>query len=478
MKIFTKVRFQYSKVFYAILAIIVLSACNSAKDNEKDEKNDVTRSKKPNVVIIMADDLDSRELSSYGGKNINTANIDALADVGMKFNNIICSEAMCIPTRASLFTGLYPVRHGSFQNHKKVYDSIQIKSVGHYLGDLGYRVALTGKDHSTTPRSVFPFEIIEGFEPRCVEKTDEYSLDKIREFMKTSEDPFCLFVMSINPHAPWTVGDPSEFDASTLKLPPHWVDTPETRTEFTKYLAEVRRLDDQVGDVVKTLKEINLYDNTIVIFLGEQGPQFPGGKWNLWDDGQKSSMIVKWNKVVENALTTDAVVQYEDIVPTLIDLAGGEKIENLDGKSFLPVLKGESNKHREYAFGVHNNIPEGPAYPIRSIRDTRYKLVKNLTPDKNYFIKYFMRPRKNNVIWMSWLKKGENSAHAKELYRRIEKRPAMEFYDLENDPYELNNLADEAKYADIIDEFNSKLTQWMDDQGDKGASMDRHYKKK
>lgn len=467
--------FLITKGFFASLAIIIIS-CNGAKNTETEKEKDPDVARRPNVVIIMADDLDSRELSSYGGKNINTSNIDALADEGMKFNNMICSEAMCIPTRASLFTGLYPVRHGSFQNHKRVYDSIKIKSVGHYLGDLGYRVALTGKDHSTKPKSVFPFEILEGFEPKCISKTDEYSLDKIRDFMENSQDPFCLFVMSINPHKPWTVGDPSEFDASKLILPPHWVDTPKTRTEFTKYLAEVRRLDDQVGDVVQTLKDINIYDNTIVIFLGEQGPQFPGGKWNLWDDGQKSSMIVKWNKVVEESSVTDAVVQYEDIVPTLVDLAGGKPLNNLDGKSFLPVLKGESDTLRNYAFGVHNNIPEGPAYPIRSIRDTRYKLVKNLTPEKDYYIRYYMNPKKDNSVWMSWVKKGEKSDKAKRLYRRIEKRPALEFYDLKEDPYELNNLANESKYADKIDEFDSRLMQWMKEQGDKGASMDRHYK--
>ena len=102
------------------------------------------QSSKPNIVIMMADDLDTKQLSCYGGKNIKTKNIDQLAKEGIKFNHLHTSEAMCVPTRASLFTGLYPVRHGSFQNHKAVYDSL--KSVVHYLTDNGYRVGLTGKD--------------------------------------------------------------------------------------------------------------------------------------------------------------------------------------------------------------------------------------------------------------------------------------------------------------------------------------------
>ncbi|MCH5598985.1 sulfatase family protein [Niabella ginsengisoli] len=336
--------------------------------------------KRPNIVVIMADDLDSRQLSCYGGTNLKTTNIDKLASEGMLFNHMIASEAMCVPTRASLFTGLYPARHGSFQNHKPVFDNL--KSICHYLDAQNYTVALTGKNHSTKPESVFPFKFIEGFQPNCVAPTDDYSLDSVRQFITAQKDPYCLFVMSINPHAPWTLGDPSEFDADKLKLPLHWVDTKQVREQFRKYLAE-RRLDNQVGDIMKLLQETGQDKNTILIFLGEQGAQFPGAKWTLWDAGQKSSMIVRWPDVVKPASQTDAIVQYEDITPTFIDISGGTPIANLDGKSFLNVLKDQKSKGRDFAYGIHNNIPEGPAYPMRSIRSTQYKLLLNLTPEKN-----------------------------------------------------------------------------------------------
>mgnify|MGYP003664719104 FL=1 len=434
---------------------------------------------RPNIVIVMADDLNSAQLSCYGGENLKTAHIDALADEGMKFNNMICSEAMCVPTRASLFTGLYPMRHGSFQNHKRVYDSVPIQSVSQYLRKEGYRVALSGKDHSTKPVSVFPFEIVEGFEPKCVSVTDEYDLTKITEYITKEDDPFCLFIMSINPHGPYTVGDPLEFKASELKLPPDWIDTPSTRDRFTKYLAEVRRLDDQVGDVVKMLKDTNKYDNTIVVFLGEQGAQFPGGKWNLWDQGQKSSMIVKWNKTVTPGSQSDAIVQYEDITPTLIDIAGGSPHKNLDGKSFLSVLRGQSDLHREYAYGIHNNVPEGPAYPMRSIRTSRYKLIRNLLPESEYYIKWFMNTKQKNSdnLWASWRDMGKISSNAELLYNRIIKRPAIEFYDIQKDPYELNNLVEDPNYKDKIIAFDISLRQWMLEQGDTGILVDKHYPK-
>jgi len=430
---------------------------------------------KPNIIVIMADDLDSRQLSCYGGQNIRTQYIDELASQGLKFNSIVASEAMCIPTRASLFTGLYPARHGAYQNHKPVYN--RLKSVVHYLNEAGYRVGLSGKNHVTKPVAVFPFDRVWGFEPNCVSKTDDYSLDSIRQYVQ-QKDPFCLFIMSINPHAPWTVGDPSEFDPAKLKLPPHWVDTDLTRRQFCKYLAEVRRLDNQVGDILQLLKETGRDKNTIVIFLGEQGPQFPGGKWTLFDNGQKSSMIIRWPGKVKAGTATDAIVQYEDITPTLIDIVGGKPITHLDGSSFKGVLEGKTTTHRALAYGIHNNIPEGPPYAIRSARDNHYKYIRNLTPDSTYYIKYMMNTQNKQLAWTTWVDKANSNAQARKLVERIAHRPPMELYDLQKDPYELENLADKPGYQDLIKKYDQALERWMAAQGDRGAAMDVPFQKK
>lgn len=455
-----------NKYLFVILCSFLHSAYaqNSVVDQSK-----ITGIERPNIVIIMADDLDSRQLSCYGGENIQTKHIDDLATQGLKFSSLIASEPMCIPTRASLLTGLYPVKHGAYQNHKPVYGDL--KSVVHYLNEAGYRVGLTGKDHMTKPVAVFPFDIVPGFEPNCVSETDDYTLDSVRQYIQ-QEDPFCLFIMSINPHAPWTVGDPSEFDPDKLKLPPHWVDTELTRTQFCKYLAEVRRLDNQVGDVMTLLAETGIDENTIVIFLGEQGPQFPGGKWTLFDNGQRSSMIVKWPGKVKPETTTDAIVQYEDITPTLVDIVGAEPVNGLDGNSFKQVLAGRTNEHRKVAYGIHNNIPEGPPYPIRSISDHRYKLIRNLTPDSSYYIKYMMNTQNDQLAWTTWVQKAADSDRDKKLVDRIANRPAIEFYDIQNDPYELENLAEHPEHEALIKQYVDQLDQWMTEQGDEGAALD------
>ncbi|MDQ7948396.1 MAG: sulfatase [Pedobacter sp.] len=459
---------QIKNVFIPILSGLALLNLGGTRKTEQ-------LAKRPNIVIIMADDLDSRQLSCYGGKNIQTRNIDALATEGLKFDQMICSEAMCVPTRASLFTGLYPMRHGSFQNHKPVYDT-GMKSVVQYLNQLHYTVALTGKDHSTTPRSVFPFELIKGFEPNCVSETDHYELNEVRNFIsRKNSDPFCLFVMSINPHTPWTVGDPSAFDPAKIVLPPHMVDTKQVRNLYCRYLAEIRQLDNQVGEIRNLLKETGQEENTIFIFLGEQGPQFPGGKWTLYDNGLRSSMIVKWPGKVKPNTKTDAIVQYEDITPTLIDIAGGKPIVGLDGRSFLDVLTAKSNRHREVAYGIHNNIPEGTPYPMRSIRDGHYKLVMNLSPEQPYYNRFMMNPDNKKSYWNNWLELSKSSPLAKKLVDRIVTKPALEFYDLQKDPNELNNLADQTAYQQLIKKYAQQLKDWMAQQHDDGTAVDRVY---
>lgn len=461
------------KISLRIIAVAFLLIAIVASASKRRKPTSVIKEQRPNIIIIMADDLDSKQLSCYGGQNINTRHIDALAAEGLKFNQIIASEPVCVPTRASLFTGLYPVRHGAYQNHKPVYNNI--KSVAHYLGNLGYRVGLSGKDHVTKPKAIFPFQIIPGFEPNCIASTDEYFLDRVKEFVDQKDNPFCLFLMSINPHAPWTVGDPLEFDPSKLKLPAHWADTKLTREEFCKYLAEVRRLDNQVGDVINLLKEKGQDKNTIVIFLGEQGPQFPGGKWSLYDNGAKSSMIVKWPGVTRPNSENSALVQYEDITPTLVDIAGGKPIAGLDGKSFLSVIKGKALEHRPSAYLIYNNIPEGPAYPIRAIRDKKFKLINNLTAEQPYYNKYMMNTANKQLVWTSWVEKSKTEVLAKKLTSRIANRPAVEFYDLIKDPEELNNLAEEAEYKTLITNYQHKLDEWMRQQGDKGAMLDVEF---
>ena len=424
--------------------------------------------RKPNFVILLGDDCTWTDLGCYGGQAI-TPNIDKMATQGIRFEQAIGSTAMCTPTRHSLYTGIYPIKRGGYKNHSAVKKGT--KSIVHYLNDLGYRVGLAGKWH-IAPKESFPFENVSGFPENCVmQKTPPHDLSGSKEFMtRNAEEPFCLVIASVFPHAPWTEGDRSLYPPDSLKLPPNWVDTPKTRIAYQNYLAELTELDKQVGDVMNLLEEEKLADDTVFIFASEQGAQFPGNKWTQWDAGIKFGMIACWPGNIKPNTTTQALVQYEDFVPTLVDAAGGAPIPGIDGRSFLNVLLGKTNQHRDYAFGVHTNVPEGLPYPIRSIRNKKYKLILNLLYNEPYDGKYATRP--SNKLWMSWVEKAKGEEHAANMVERYLHRPEYEFYDVEKDPFEINNLVDDPKYAGIIQEMRTELEVWMKSQGDTGIDTD------
>lgn len=422
-----------------------------------------------NMVVFIADDLARNELGCYGGQNVKTPNIDRFASEGVQFNRMVSSTTMCCPTRASIYTGLYPLTHGVYKNHGTT--NSDVESVTHYLAKMGYRVGLTGKTHYK-PLSVYPFEVVDGFEPNCVRVTADYTTDGIEEFMKRDQQqPFCLFICSTNPHAPWTLGNPGHFNAETLVLPPHFVDNPETRRAFAKYLAEIEVLDQEFGDVLNSLKKTGKSDETLVMFCGEQGPQFPGGKWTGWDYGQKSGFIVRSPEGYLKGKTTNALVQYEDVLPTLIAYAGGKIPKIINGKSFLPVLQGEKTEHRQWAYGVHNNVPEGTPYPIRTIRNDEYKLIMNLSPEATYFEKHLMGNGPTSY-WKTWVRDAKNNTTAKYWVDRYLTRPEIELYDTNVDPWELNNLASDPKMQPVILKLKKELFAWMKKQGDTGKALD------
>lgn len=428
---------------------------------------------RPNIVVIIADDLLSSEISYLGGKNITTPNIDRIAREGVSFTHNYASVAMSVPIRASMYTGLYPVRNGSYSNHRDTHYGT--KTVNEYMTEEGYRVGRTGKDHPVT-KDVYLFDEIPGFTVGCTSKNAEYSVEGIKKWISEGTEPFLLYVCSINPHAPWTWGDPSEFDPDKLVMPDNCVDSPEMRQIFCKYLAEVRALDNEVGSVYETLRETGKLDNTIIMFLGEQGPQFPGGKWTLWNPGVHSALFARYPSRIKAGTTCDAIVQYEDLLPTFIDIAGGMPRPELDGISFKKALFGESNYCREYAFGIHNNIPEGTPYPIRSIRDDRYALILNLAPDSDYYEKHLMRPDGGPTnVWPAWLKSAKTEKKSQQLIDRYVRRPAVEFYDVLNDPWEMNNLAGDKKYKARMEKMQEALFKWMEEQGDTGADMDKPF---
>lgn len=432
----------------------------------------------PNVLLVMADDCTYNDLPLYGGQNAKTPHIDRLAAQGLTFNRAYLSEAMCQPCRAELFTGQYPMRNGCAWNHSASHP--EMTSIPQHLGKLGYRVGLTGKVH-VKPDRAFPFESVEGFEPNCVRNpTRPHELEGVREFMtRDRQQPFCLVVALVEPHVPWVMGDASQYSPQTIKLPPNIADTPRTRQDFGRYLAEITYMDSQVGELLQTLDESGQSDDTLVLFTSEQGSQFPGCKWTNWDTGLHTALVARWPGVVPEGRRIDALVQYADVLPTLIELAGCDPASGgFDGTSFLPVLIGDKQTHRTFVYGVHNNIPEGPAYPIRTISDGTHRYIRNLRPDEIYIEKHLMGVQGdgtlNNGYWGTWVFQSWNKPEIYDLIKRYTQRPAEQLYRTADDPYEMVNLADDPGMAEIKLRLNDELDRWLKAQGDPGIPQDTH----
>ena len=404
---------------------------------------------RPNILIMIADDATYNDLALYGGQNVRTPNIDHLAQQGLVFNRAYLPMAMCNPCRTALYTGLHPVRNGSCWNHSAARPGT--KSIPHYLGDLAYRVGLCGKKH-VVPTESFPFENVPGIEPSCVHPNPEFGVEGIREFVeRNTDEPFCLVTGLIEPHAPWTVGAPDHFDKDALKFPPYMADTPKTREDYAMYLAEIEVLDQEIGEILNVLDETGQAANTLVIFTSEQGSQFPGCKWTNWDTGLHTALVARWPGKVPVGKRTDALVQFADVLPTLFDAAGGQSdAKAYDGSSFLPVLLGKADRHRQFVYGMHNNVPEGPPYPIRTITDGNFRYIRNLRPDDIYIEKHLMGGgRLNNPYWVTWVENAWNKPRIYELVKRYQHRPAEQLYHTTNEPYEMNNLIGSPMHAEI-----------------------------
>ncbi len=431
--------------------VLMMVVCPAARGGET-----------PNLLFVIADDCTFRDIGCYGGQAY-TPNIDRLASQGMRMTHCFQCAPMCSPTRHNIYTGQYPIKTGAYPNHTETYPDV--KNITHYLKPLGYRVALSGKTH-IGPRQSFPFEY-----SGKNNNPDMDAIDAMFAECAGQQTPFCLFACSNEPHTPWNKGDASRYPPSQVKLPPYLADTAAVRDGFSRYLAEITYYDGQVGKLMELLQKHDLADNTLVMVVSEQGNSMPFAKWTCYDNGLQSAMIVRWPGHVVAGSVSDAMVEYVDVTPTFVDLAGGRQSTDLDGRSFVSVLTGKATEHKEFVFGEMTTkgiINGNDCYPIRSVRSRTHKLILNLQNDQEFTNACTKSPEFLSMVQAA----DAGDDHAKAMVHRYQYRPAVEFYDVQADPLEMNNLADDPQYADQIASLRQRLDGWMESQGDKGIATE------
>jgi uncharacterized sulfatase len=334
-------------------------------------------------------------------------------------------------------------------------------------------VAIVGKRHEA-PASAFPFEMLGGSHGDGGKTPDGHDLplDKAREFMdRDSKQPWCLVVASNQPHTPWNRGDASVYPPTKLKVPAYLVDTPELREGMSRYYAEITYMDGQVGQVMNFLKELGLLDKTLMLWLSEQGSQFPFGKWTCYDTGIHAAAILRWPEKIAEGRTSNALISYVDIVPTFLELAGGDLMSfDFDGKSIAPLLQGRGKTHNDVVFSTNTTrgIYHGSeAYGTRAATDGRWLYIRNLHADSLFQNVITHRDR----IYASW--KSVDTDFARSRTNAYVKRPAEELFDLRLDPWCLNNLASKADAATAQVRLSKRMDVWMKQQGDRGDATER-----
>ncbi len=393
--------------------------------------------KGPNFFIYIADDQYMGSVGCYGAIPSRTPNVDQLARDGILFTHAFTPSSICTPNRGCLLSGMYPLRNGAHPNHSGFKNGV--KSLPNYMKEIGYRAYLAGKDGIQRDSDLYEWEF-------KIEKTKEHvpganeakhdrhrksDMAAIEAFMVADDPrPFCFVHAASLPHGPYLNELPnglSGYDAS------NWY------------------MDYEFGRMLKMLEDHGLADNTLVIYLNDNEAALPRTKNTLYETGTNIPMVARWPGHVKPGSTTDAVVSTLDILPTIMELAGGTPPSALDGKSMMDVLEGRSkHQHDELFFSYSGVIVGGERqetpYPIRAIRTKRYKYIRNI----NYTVPH---PKQQ--------KDGDDGM-----------RPYEELYDIAADPGEMKNLADEAKFAVVKKELSGKIDAWMKYCGDKGIESE------
>ncbi len=462
-------RVSILKAASAMLALLFLVTTNTSSAN------------KPNIVLFVADDHTAVDCGAYGSRDVRTPNIDRLAKEGMLFRHAFAASPTCMPSRAALFTGLMPMRNGAHANNLRGQSEcrVGIQSLPHYLEPLGYRVAQAGKTHFG-PKSVFPFERIEnsevpepGYENNRMLRIDlnANAVDKWLSSVAGSH-PFCLVVCDHSPHVIWP--EKSEYNPGAITIPPNHIDTPETRKARARYYTDITKMDRNLGVVLTSLEKYGFATNTLFIYTSDQGAQWPFSKWNLYDSGIRVPFIVRWPGKLQPGSSSDAMISLVDVLPTLVEIGGGKSSDTIDGRSFSSVLDGKTNSHRDVIFATHSQDGSMNLTPMRCVRTDRYKYILNLAP-QNQYTTHLDKAKDHDggrEYWPSWEAKAAKDPRAAAVVKRYHWRTREELYDIELDPYEVNNLAANPDYASIKQELSSRLAVWRKGQNDKKTGPD------
>lgn len=429
-----------------------------------------------NVLIIVADDM-GRELGCYGDAAVQTPNIDRLAADGTRFDRAFCTTASCSASRSVILTGLQNHTNGQLGHaHNDFRTHEWVKGLPNLLGARGYRTQVLGKLH-VAPESVYKFDEaptagLQG------SRSPKGFADQARRFITADESrPFFIYACSIDPHRDFGVG--KQFDGETpviyspekLKAPSFLPDFPECREDLANYYRAISRFDQLAGQLIDVLRQTNHLQDTLIILLSDNGPPYPGAKTTLYEPGIRLPLIVRTPDQKRRGITTQAMVTWADITPTVLSYTGAAGPEYpLQGRSFLEVLDEESPAGWNEVYLSHTYHERQMYYPMRAIRTDRYKLIYNVAYPLTF---PFASDFYDSVAWQGMLRRGDKKFGRRSVEAYLH-RPRFELYDVVSDLDELDNLADRPEFAETLAQLQDKLRRWQASTKDPWISKYKH----
>jgi arylsulfatase A-like enzyme len=398
---------------------------------------------KPNILVVITHDT-GRHLGCYGRK-VDTPNLNKLAEEGVLFTNFFCSAPQCSPSRASLLTGRYPHNHGLIGlTHRGFRLNADEPLLPALLAQAGYSTVLFGFQHESPDPYLLGYQkVFKAKSNSCLDVTP-----LVLDFLaKEPEEPFFTMIGFSETHRPFPEYNGPVEDVEGL---PYLPDVEDVRRDVAALNILVRRVDEKVGEILDAVDDANLRDNTLVIFTTDHGIAFPGAKATLYDPGIEIAMIMRGPFGFEGGKRIDAMLTNLDVAPTILDICGIPIPEKMQGKSMLPLIRGESDRLYDRVF-VEQTYHA--AYdPIRGVRTARFKYIRSF--EKRPF----------------WFPPNVDGGLSKEVARRLgyfsKPRPPEMLFDLHADPVERRNLAYDPEYADVLNYMRKQLERWMRETDD------------
>jgi len=422
---------------------------------------------RPNVIVFIADDVSWNDYGCYGNASARTPHIDALAKSGIRFDRAYLTASSCSPSRSSIITGRYPHNNGrGAELHQPI--SGNIPWFPEALREAGYYTALSGKHHmkSTTKRPE-PFEHVDG--GRVKDNSGGHANWVQVTKQRPRDQPFFFWFAAYDAHRGWDADrqwDESRYGrphrAADVVVPPFLVDDAATREDLASYYNEVTRFDHYIGRVMNELRQQGVADNTLVFVLADNGRPFPRCKTTIYDSGIKTPMFCYWPQTIAPGKRTMSLTSTVDIAPTILELAGLNPGESYQGRSFSKLLTNPADSYREYVF-AEKNWHDFDFFE-RGIRSDRFKYIQNnftnnaATPPADA-----VRSPSYQSILVANVAGILNDAQSHSF---VLPRPAEEFYDLQNDPNELKNLAESAEFQAQKELLKKRLEQWKQETND------------